>query len=169
MWLLNIRRGFSVLALAGVCSSMAMAALSPGDPLPDLKEFGLEGTVPELAGKVVLIDVWASWCAPCKASFPAFDELQGDKSTDGLVILAVSVDQKAKAYESFLDRMKPTFATVRDGKQKLVAELSPPAMPTSFLFGRDGKLRSVHLGFHGDKSVVELRTEIEALLQEKSS
>jgi len=142
------------------------AAVAVNDPMPDLRSFGLEGEIPDLEGKVVLIDIWASWCAPCKASFPAFDAMHEAKVDDGLVILAVSVDRKAKDYESFLKRLKPKFATVRDGNQKLVAELNPPAMPTSFIFGRDGKLRSVHRGFHGDSTVEELSLEIETLLKE---
>lgn len=154
------------LALLLWCVPSLDAALSIDDPMPDLGSFELEGEIPDLEGKVVLIDIWASWCAPCKASFPAFDAMHEAKVNDGLVILAVSVDRKAKAYESFLKRLKPKFATVRDGSQKLVAELSPPAMPTSFIFGRDGKLRSVHRGFHGDSTVDELSSEIETLLKE---
>lgn len=158
---------FLVVIAALLLSATAMnAALSLGDSIPDLSAYELEGELPDLEGKVVLIDVWASWCAPCKASFPAFDAMHEAKVSEGLVILAVSVDRKAKAYESFLKRLRPKFATVRDGNQKLVAELNPPAMPTSFIFGRDGKLRSVHRGFHGDDTIEELSSEIETLLKE---
>jgi thiol-disulfide isomerase/thioredoxin len=158
---------FLVVIAALLLSATAMnAALSLGDSIPDLSAYELEGELPDLEGKVVLIDVWASWCAPCKASFPAFDAMHEAKVSEGLVILAVSVDRKAKASESFLKRLRPKFATVRDGNQKLVAELNPPAMPTSFIFGRDGKLRSVHRGFHGDDTIEELSSEIETLLKE---
>ncbi len=160
-------RTIGALGLSLVTFVAAPAAIAPGDELPPLGAFELEGVVPDLVGQVVLVDVWASWCAPCKASFPAFDALQDAKGDAGLVILAVSVDQKAGAYEAFLKRLKPKFATVRDGQQKLVAALSPPAMPTSYLFGRDGKLRSIHRGFHGDRTVETLEREIAALLEEK--
>ena len=144
----------------------AHAAVTPGDPLPDFSSYQLTGDVPDLQGKVVLVDIWASWCPPCKASFPAFDELQSELGSKGLVILAVSIDRKESAYTKFIERLDPTFHTVLDAKQKLVAELTPPAMPTSFLYGRDGRLRSIHTGFHGDKTVEELRAEITALLNE---
>ena len=152
-----------VYALVG---ANAHAAIEVGEKLPDLSDFGLEGEIPDLDGKVVLVDVWASWCAPCKASFPAFDALHRSQEREGLVILAVSVDRKESAYQKFLQRMEPVFATVRDGQQKLVAELSPPAMPTSYIFGRDGRLRSVHKGFHGERTVDELTAEISTLLKE---
>lgn len=154
------------IAVAMIGATAMNAALSLGDSIPDLSAYALEGELPDLEGKVVLIDVWASWCPPCKASFPALDAMHEAKVSEGLVILAVSVDRKAKDYESFLKRLRPKFATVRDGNQQLVAELNPPAMPTSFIFGRDGKLRSVHRGFHGDQTVKELGAEIETLLKE---
>ena len=157
-----------LVALTGVLfgATTMNATLAVGDSIPDFSAYELEGEIPELAGKVVVIDIWASWCAPCKASFPAFDVMHESKQSEGLVILAVSVDRNAKAYESFLKRLRPKFATVRDGKQQLVAKLNPPAMPTSFIFGRDGKLRSVHRGFHGEDTVGQLSAEIETLLKE---
>ncbi len=147
----------------------ARAAIAPGDPLPNLAAYQLTGDIPNLAGKVVLVDVWASWCAPCKASFPAFSALQAELVDEGFVILAVSVDRKESAYMRFVESHQPGFATVLDSGQRLVAELAPPAMPTSYLFGRDGRLRSMHSGFHGDKTIDELRAEITRLLNDSSS
>lgn len=166
MWLAKFRPLWIVTVVALTFTITTMKALEPGDPLPDWASFELEGEVPDLDGKVVMIDVWASWCAPCKASFPAYGDLQEEWRAQGFVILGVSVDRKSKDYERFLKQTPPGFATVRDATQKLAAELSPPAMPTSFIFGRDGKLRKVHKGYRGDKTVELLRSEIEPLLAE---
>lgn len=173
MWLRNPNalrgRAIVLLAVAALgCAAHVRAALEVGQPLPALADYGLTGELPALRGKVVLLDFWASWCAPCKASFPAFSELQRELGPDGLVILGVSVDQREVLYRRFLEQLKPAFATVWDDHQKLVSTLTPPAMPTSFLFGRDGRLRSVHTGFHGDRTIDELRAELRPLLEEKA-
>lgn len=152
--------------LLGVLTAGAALALEPGDALPEWADFELEGEIPDLAGKVVMVDVWASWCAPCKASFPAYGQLQKEWADQGFVILGVSVDKNAKHYARFLKQTPPGFATVRDVSQELAATLKPPAMPTSFIFGRDGKLRTVHKGYRGDRTVELLRSEIEPLLTE---
>lgn len=166
MWL--SQSPLRVLTLAGLVafSPTLRADLNVGSSLPNLDQYSLEGNRPDLRNKVVLIDVWASWCAPCKASFPELDKMHQDLSGDGLVILGVSADQKASAYRKFLQHNQPQFSTLRDQDQQLIAELGPPTMPTSFLFGRDGRLRSIHRGFHGERSVQELRQEIQTLLQE---
>jgi thiol-disulfide isomerase/thioredoxin len=144
-------------------------AIGAGDLFPALGEAALGGgAVPETAGRVVLVDFWASWCAPCKASFPAFARLHADYAARGLVIVAVSVDEKPAAYTRFVEQQRPPFATLLDERQRLVQAVQVPAMPTSYLIGRDGRVRSVHQGFHGAASERELRNEIEALLEEKS-
>ncbi len=165
MWSPKLRNVWSVLLL-GFFSAEISFALEPGDALPEWSHFDLEGDVPDLAGKVVMVDVWASWCAPCKASFPAYAKLQQEWADQGFVILGVNVDRKSKDYARFLKQTPPGFATVRDVSQKLAATLKPPAMPTSFIFGRDGKLRKVHKGYRGDRTVELLRSEIEPLLAE---
>lgn len=139
---------------------------SEGDLFPDLKGFALEGEVPDLERKVVLVDFWASWCPPCKASFPTLNELIGTYGEQGLVVLAVNVDTDLGAFEKFVQRTAPEFSVVRDGEQKLVAAAGVSTMPTSFLVDRNGVIRSVHSGYHGDKTREVYIEEIEALLGE---
>lgn len=147
----------------------AHAELGPGDSFPSLADAQLgEGVLPVTRGRVVLVDFWASWCGPCKASFPAFARLHADYAARGLVIVAVSVDEKPAAYRVFVDKWRPPFAVLRDERQNLVRAVKVPAMPTSYLLDRAGRVRFVHAGFHGDATEQELRRQIEALLNEKS-
>src|SRR5947209_5762303 len=87
----------SLLLGAGAAALLtfnATAGLKAGDPLPDLAKSKLEGKLPEdLKGKVVLLDFWASWCEPCKASFPVMADLQKKYGPAGLVIVAINVDE----------------------------------------------------------------------------
>jgi thiol-disulfide isomerase/thioredoxin len=138
-----------------------------GQPFPALAGHALEGTVPDCVGQVVLVDFWATWCRPCKDSFPAYSELQREFAGRGFILLGVSIDKTAGPYAEFLQRYKPSFPTVRDGAQKLIAEVKVPTMPTSYLIDRKGIVRSVHTGFHGDATLKALREEITRLLEEK--
>ena len=148
-------------------ATFSLAELKKGDKLPDLSAYKLEGTVPKLQGQVVLLDFWASWCDPCKASFPEMEKLHKAYGSRGLTILAVSVDEKRANMERFLKTNKISFATVRDAEQKLVAAADVQTMPTSFLIDRAGKIRVIHNGFRGEQTVKEYRQEIEQLLSEK--
>jgi thiol-disulfide isomerase/thioredoxin len=128
----------------------------------------LAGQLPATAGKVVLVDFWASWCAPCKASFPMMAKLHKEYAARGFDIVAVSVDEKAPAAVTFARKLAPPFPTLHDRDGKLVRQVSVPAMPTSYLISRDGRVRFVHAGFHGDTTERQLRKEIETLLAEKN-
>jgi len=121
---------------------------------------------PELAGKVVLVDFWASWCAPCKASFPVLDKLHREFSSRGFAVVAVGIDEKPAAAAAFVKKLSPGFVTLHDHRQELVRRVEVPTMPTSFLLGADGKVRFIHRGFHGDRTEAELRRQIEGLLAE---
>lgn len=156
------------LALGLALSAPAFAEVKTGQTFPDLAGAGLEGSLPECKGQVVLVDFWATWCSPCKASFPAYSQLQRELAPRGFVLLAVSVDKSAALYADFLKEFNPAFPTVRDGSRKLITQVKVPAMPTSYLIDRKGVVRSMHHGFHGEATVRELREEIIRLLEEKS-
>ena len=162
----------SILIAAAAFAALAgglPAQVAPGGEFPALAQAGLTGgPLPETAGKVVLVDFWASWCAPCKASFPVYAKIDSAYAGRGLVIVAVSVDESASAYAAFVARLKPPFATLHDSRQKLVAQVQVPTMPTSYLVDRAGRVRFVHAGFHGEQTERDLRREIEFLLAEKA-
>ena len=158
-----------ILGLAGAFllgAGAASAQWQTGDALPPLAQFGLAGVPGELSGRVVLVDFWASWCAPCKASFPALDDLQRTYAGRGFTVLAVSVDDDPRKLKDFLAAHPVSFPVVHDARQQLVAAAGIEAMPTSFLIDRAGTIRFAHAGFKPESTPAELAAEIERLLPE---
>jgi len=163
----SIRRALLAALLTMTFPIVCFAGLKQGDKLPDLASFKLEGKLPEsLKGQVILLDFWASWCGPCKTSFPVMEELNKKYASQGLTIVAVSVDEKQENMQRFLKSTKVSFTVVRDAQHKLVAAADIKAMPTSFLIDRAGKIRMIHVGFDPDKSPRQYTEEIEELLKE---
>jgi thiol-disulfide isomerase/thioredoxin len=180
IWRLD-RWRLGVLRLVGACThsvallvlltTLTRAETKVGDVFPALASAGLVPLgsleVPSTAGKVVLVDFWASWCAPCKASFPMMARLHQDFTQRGFVVTAIGIDEKPAAAAAFAKKLAPPFPTLHDREQKLVKQVVVPTMPTSYLIGRDGRVRFVHEGYHGDATDRELRKQIEQLLSEK--
>ena len=163
-----MRRSKIFLLLAASVSLLlpATAAIQVGDRFPDLATAQLVGKLPDhLAGKVILVDFWASWCAPCARSFPAMDELQKKYGPQGFAIIAVSVDEHQSDLDHFVQQHPVTFTVVHDASQKLVAQTDIATMPGSFLLGRDGRVAFIHRGFSGDETKKQYISEIETLLK----
>jgi len=97
-------------------------------------------------GKVVYLDFWASWCTPCRASFPFMAEMAATHDDD-LAIVAINVDEHRADAQGFLADYETPFDIVFDPAGKLAGEHQVPGMPTSFLFDRDGQLIGSHVGF----------------------
>jgi thiol-disulfide isomerase/thioredoxin len=152
------------LALALAAGAQA-ASLKAGDAFPVMKESGATGSLPALDGRVVLVDFWASWCGPCKASFPVLDKIYRRYKDDGFVVVAVSVDQDPEDMTQFLEDHPVSFAVVHDARQKLVERAGIESMPTSFLLDKGGRIVAVHNGFKGAETENQLVSEIEGLLE----
>ena len=157
----------SLVAMLLMLPVASLANFKEGDALPDLASFELEGKLPaSLKGQVILLDFWASWCGPCKSSFPVMESLAKEYSDRGLTIIAISVDEKRANMEEFLKSARVSFTVVGDMGHKLVSAADIRTMPTSFLIDRSGKIRFVHAGFDAEKTKSEYAKEIELLLRE---
>lgn len=115
-------------------------------------------------GKIVLYDFWASWCPPCKASFPVMQRLIEEFGSQGFTVIAVNEDEKTSKMNRFLKRQRISFSIVHDDNHELIKMLKVTTMPTAFLVDREGTIHSVHQGFHGASSETEYRNQIKSLL-----
>ncbi len=147
----------------------ATATAAPVDrPAPELSLPDRTGAVVSLAslkGRVVLLDIWATWCPPCKASLPAYEAMVRDYRARGFEVLAVSVDEGKGDVEAFLKGRDLQLRVLLDPKGQTPTRFTAKAMPTSFLIDRRGVIRFTHEGFT-EKAVAELRRQIEQLLAE---
>jgi thiol-disulfide isomerase/thioredoxin len=102
-------------------------------------------------GQVVYVDFWASWCLPCKKSFPWMNEMHQKYKDQGLKIIAINVDEESADADKFLADTPAEFTILRDPEGKLAKQYKLVGMPTSLLFDTQGKLVSRHVGFKKSK------------------
>src|SRR5204863_9604836 len=113
----------------------------------------------------VLIDFWASWCIPCKTSFPALDTLYREYQPRGLEVLAVNLDERRRDADTFLAARPHTMPVLFDPKGVSPLAFAVRGMPSSFLIDRAGNIRFTHMGY--SESIGEqYRWEIAQLVAE---
>jgi len=100
-----------------------------------------------LRGKVVLVDFWASWCGPCRQSFPWMKSISERHAANGLVVVAINLDKSRTPAEDFLREFSPSFVVAFDPTGKTAESYDVEAMPSSYLVDREGRLVSTHRGF----------------------
>jgi peroxiredoxin len=114
-------------------------------------------------GKVVLVDFWATWCEPCKKSFPKLQDLNVKLKASGLVIVGISQDDEGEGLVEFGKTYGAEFPLGWDKDKNVAKKFKPPSMPTSFVVDKQGVVRFAHMGYHdGDEEAVE--KEIKSLL-----
>ncbi len=160
--------GMAVVALGAWMGAIAVAAaLSAGQRAPEIRGKDLSGRpfrLSSLQGKVVVVDFWATWCAPCKEELPKLERLYRKYRGKGLVVVGVSVDRDAGKVRRFVEELGLTFPTIHDrGGQRIAARYAPPRMPSTYVIDKRGIVRHVHGGYRrGDER--RLEREVKALL-----
>ena len=150
---MNPTRFLNPLRLAVLClatlGAPAAWSLEAGTPAPELNLPGLKEavTLAGLKGKVVYLDFWASWCGPCKKSFPFMNELQARYGAQGFEILAVNLDAQREDATRFLAEVPARFTVAFDAKGDSAKRFEIKGMPSSYLIGRDGRVLVAHKGF----------------------
>lgn len=154
-----IAAALCAISITAAIVSPSAWALDAGAAAPELTLPGLKDTVnlAALKGKVVYVDFWASWCGPCKQSFPFMNELQAKYRAQGLEIVAINLDAKRADADKFLTETPAAFTVAFDATKDSAKRFEVKGMPYSYVIGRDGKVIAAHKGFNADD-----RKELEA-------
>ena len=140
----SVSRRIFAVAVVAVLAVGAVVSPAPADAQ----------TAPELEayrGKVVWVDFWASWCTPCRRSFPWLNEVMAKYADRDFVVVGVNVDTERTLAEQFLQETPAAFPIVYDPEGKLAKTFDVIGMPSSYLLGPDGQVISSHVGFRRDE------------------
>jgi len=136
------------------------STISQADTLSDF-----ETQLAQYKGKVVYVDFWASWCVPCRKSFPWMNDMQKQYADEDFTILSVNLDAQQSLAKDFLTEVKANFPVFYDPKGKVAKAFKLKGMPSSFIVNKAGEIVSAHVGFTESKKA-KYQTEIEDLLKE---
>jgi len=123
----------------------------------------LEQALAKHKGEVVYLDFWASWCVPCRKSFPWMNTIQAKYQSKGFSVISINLDANYDLAQKFLIENPASFTVIYDPKGQIAKHFAIQGMPSSMLIGRDGKIKQRHTGFF-TKKIPAYQHEIEQLL-----
>jgi len=147
-----LRAGRIVLVFVlAVVTTQAQAAMpKPGSAAPDFTLASSSGKnlrLSEYRGRVVMINFWATWCAPCRQEMPLLNKLHEQYRKIGFELLGVNVDDQFKTAQAMAGKLGVTFPILHDRDKRVSRLYDVDAMPLTVLIDRDGKVRYVHRGY----------------------
>ncbi|HET8875162.1 MAG TPA: TlpA disulfide reductase family protein [Casimicrobiaceae bacterium] len=152
--------------LAGLTCAASTHAANPGTPAPPFALSTASGETVALAalrGRVVYVDFWASWCTPCRRSFPWMNAMQARYAGEGLTVVGVNVDKRRVDAQRFLRDTPASFTVAYDAEGTTPSAYDVRGMPSSYLIDRQGNIAAVEEGFHDERRAA-LEARIRALL-----
>lgn len=159
----RVQNRLAALSLGLILSATSSLALAveEGEAAPDFTLPSIHAdqpaiTLSELEGKVVYVDFWASWCAPCLTSLPLYNDLYKEYRDQGLEIVAINVDNPIEDGLDFLLDTPLDFLIPADPDGETAELFGVIGMPSSYLISPDGEVKLVHMGFrNGDIELIE--------------
>jgi thiol-disulfide isomerase/thioredoxin len=158
---------FALLLALALPAAAAELKPWPGGPAPSLELVDLQGKKHSLAdyrGKVVLINFWATWCAPCREEMPSIERLRASLEGRPFAVLAVNLAEPESRIQKFLDAMPLGFTILLDRDTKTTRAWQAKVLPATYIVGADGAIRYRHVG-ELDWSKPEIRKQIVALMK----
>ena len=116
-------------------------------------------------GRIVFVDFWASWCPPCLASLPAYDQMYRDIGNEEFEIIAINVDEDTADGLKFLERQAVSYPVLADPEGKIGIPYGIRSLPRSFLIDREGRIANTYRSFKAGDEVL-LKKEIMGLLDD---
>ena len=156
----------TALAVAAMMVAAVASAVGAGEAAPPFALATAAGetvALDKLKGRVVYVDFWASWCGPCRRSFPWMNEIQQKYGAAGFTVVGVNVDKRRPDAEKFLQQTPATFTIVYDPAGKTPEAYGVKGMPSSYLVDASGKVVAVESGFR-DEQKAEFEARIKTLL-----
>ncbi|MEP1448584.1 MAG: TlpA disulfide reductase family protein [Paraglaciecola sp.] len=157
-----------VLVSCGLCVEYAQA-VAINEPAPPFTIESLQDkqpiTLSQFEGKVVYLDFWASWCGPCRQSFPFLAELKKEYQQYGFEVLSVNLDENPQLATHFLKQFPVNFVHLKGFNSDIAEKYKIEAMPTAFFIDALGRVRLIHKGFNPDHRTF-LRAVLEKLIAE---
>ena len=153
----------------GHSGSDRLGGVEVGNESPDFSSIDIEGKPVVLSDfrgrRAVILDFWATWCAPCVQSMPALQKVSDEFDESGLEVIAVNLGEGLDRIERFMDRNSFTFRVVADTGQEIGKSFGVAAIPSQVVIDADGIVRWVQVGYSASKEG-ELRELLEGLVQE---
>lgn len=132
--------------------ALSVMGVTPASgPAADIELEALSGghmNLNDLSGKVVFLNFWATWCAPCVAEMPAMQRLADELGGDGLSVVAVNVREYREPVQAFVERLELEYTVLLDFEGRATRDYNIRGYPTTVIIGRDGQLIGTKMGFH---------------------
>jgi peroxiredoxin len=159
--LISLAFAFSISFSA---QALEIGQVAPNFSLPSLTSDS-NNTLSQYRGQVVYVDFWASWCAPCRTSFPLLEKLYQTNKDKGFTLVAINMDEELIAATKFLQMYPVSFDLLRDAEGQWADTYGIETMPTSYIIDKKGIIRYIHNGFAKD-DIVDIERTVQKLLNE---